>query len=156
MRHFLTTIALITGCLAAPALADKGNTMNLDQQDVLATIKSMTEAFHSGDIDGVMSSYEDRATVVFEPDAPVSDPAIMRTMFQGTFTLDPKFSYSGHEVFVADDIAIHFAPWTMKGNAPDGQAVEQSGLSVAVLRRQADGKWLMVIDNPHGQHLLTN
>ena len=42
----------------------------------------------------------------------------------------------------------------MKGKTPDGQGIEQSGLSVAILRKQADGEWLMVIDNPHGQHLL--
>jgi ketosteroid isomerase-like protein len=42
----------------------------------------------------------------------------------------------------------------MTGTAPDGTPIRQSGLSVAVLRKQADGKWLMVFDNPFGQHLL--
>jgi ketosteroid isomerase-like protein len=35
-----------------------------------------------------------------------------------------------------------------------GNPIEQAGLSLAVFRRQADGKWLMVIDNPHGSVLL--
>ncbi len=55
---------------------------------------------------------------------------------------------------VQGDIAVHFAPWTMTGTAPDGTEIKQTGLSVAVLRKQADGNWLMVIDNPHGQHLM--
>jgi ketosteroid isomerase-like protein len=43
----------------------------------------------------------------------------------------------------------------MTGKSPDGQEIKQSGLSVAVLRRQADGGWKMVIDNPHGGRLLS-
>ena len=66
------------------------------------------------------------------------------------------FDYpSGHEVIVNGDIAIHIAPWSMTGRTPDGQDLAQSGLSVAVMRRQADGSWRMVIDNPHGGRLLT-
>lgn len=75
-------------------------------------------------------------------------------MFEGAFALNPTFEYSGHEVYVADDIAIHIAPWTMTGQTPDGETIADNGLSVAVLRCQANGKWLMVIDNPYGARLL--
>jgi len=129
--------------------------MTAEQTAVLDAVQKMTSAFHGGEIDGVMDSYEDGATVVFEPGMPVSDHAVLREMFLGAFAIDPNFDYSGHEVFVTGDIAVHFAPWTMTGTMPDGQAVVQSGLSVAVLRKQADGRWLIVFDNPHGQNLLT-
>lgn len=43
----------------------------------------------------------------------------------------------------------------MAGVAPDGSPVTGSGLSVAVLRRQTDGRWLMVIDNPFGEVMPT-
>jgi ketosteroid isomerase-like protein len=49
---------------------------------------------------------------------------------------------------------MHFAPWTMTGKTPDGHEIKQSGLSVVVLRKQGNGKWLMVFDNPFGQHLM--
>ncbi len=52
------------------------------------------------------------------------------------------------------DLALHLAPWHMTGVGPDGTAVESHGLSVAVLRRQADGRWLMVLDQPYGDALL--
>ena len=128
--------------------------MSTDTSEVMAVIEGMTASFQGGDIEGVMSSSEDKATVVFEPEKPVSDSAVMRETFQQMFQLNPRFEYSGHEVFVAEDIAVHLAPWQMTGTAPDGTEIEQSGLSVAVLRRQPSGRWLMVIDDPHGQHLL--
>ncbi len=69
---------------------------------------------------------------------------------------NPKFEFGQNEVIVTGDIAVHSMPWSMTGTAPDGTKVEQGGLSIAVLRRQPDGNWLMVIDNPHGQRLLDN
>src|SRR5262245_8929157 len=114
----------------------------------------MTAAFQNGDLENVMNAYEHNAVIVFEPGRPVSDPAVVRATFKQWFAMSPRFEYAGHDVLVAGDVAVHIAPWTMKGKAADGAPIEQSGLSVAVLRRQSDGRWLMVIDNPHGQHLL--
>lgn len=128
--------------------------MTQDQTNVLNAITAMTEAFQTGDIDRVMASYEDKATVVFEPETPTSDNAALAEMFTGMTAINPKFTYAGHEVFVNGDIALHISPWSMEGTMPDGQAISQSGLSVAVLRKQPSGEWLMVIDNPHGAHLL--
>ena len=130
--------------------------MNNVEKKVLATVENMTACFEGGDIDGVLKTYEKNAKVIFEPTMQISDKAQLKEMFQGACALNPKFEYDGHEVFVADDVAVHIAPWVMKGTAPDGTNVEQSGLSVAVLRRQADGEWLMVLDNPNSDNLIKN
>ena len=136
-------------------LTAEGKTMTEDQTNVLAAISHMTQSFMGKDIAAVMGSYEPEATVVFEPDAPVSDRAALEQMFTGMSGVDPKFEYpGGHEVIVNGDIAVHIAPWSMTGQTPDGQALAQEGLSIAVLRRQSDGSWKMVIDNPHGGRLL--
>ena len=157
MSKFLSFLILIALSVSSAAIAvnKEGGNMSTDEKNVLSTVERMTAAFHNGDIEGVMASYEDKVAVVFEPEKPVSDPAVLREMFQGWFTFNPQFNYThGHEVFVANDIAVHIAPWTMTGKTPEGEDIEQSGLSVAVLRRQPDGKWLMVIDNPHSQYLM--
>lgn len=125
-----------------------------EESQALNAVLEMTKAFHQGDLEGVMGSYEPEALVVFEPEKPIRDEGVLREMFTHTFAIDPRFVYSGHEVFVNGNLAIHIAPWTMTGTAPDGSAVQQSGLSVAVLRQQADGSWKMVFDNPHAQFLL--
>ena len=130
------------------------STPNQDHINVIAAVERLTAAFHAADLEGVMKSYAPTATVVFEPGAPASDPVAIRAGFGGFFKVSPRFEYSGHEVVIAGDTAVHFAPWTMKGIAPDGTPVQQRGLSVAVLNRQPDGSWRMVIDNPHGQRLI--
>jgi len=128
--------------------------MTEEQQNVLDAITKMTEAFQNKDIDEVMACYEPKAVIVFEPESPISDTKVLREMFTGMSMVNPLFTYSGHEVFITGNIATHIAPWKMTAKAPDGTVIKQSGLSIAVLRKQEDGKWLMILDNPHGSFLM--
>jgi len=136
------------------AQTNKTKKMTEEQKNVLNAIEKMTKAFENKDIDGVMACYEPKAVVVFEPETPISDTKILREMFTGMSMINPKFTYSGHEVFITGNIATHIAPWEMTAKAPDGTEIKQSGLSVAILRKQEDGNWLMILDNPHGSFLM--
>lgn len=122
---------------------------------VQSTIEAMTSAFHRGDVEGIMRTYETTAVVVGRPGAPVRGETPLRAMFAGFIAAKAHFTFHGHEIIVADDITLHLSPWEMVGVAPDGSRIHDRGLSVAVLRRQADGRWLMVIDNPYGDALFS-
>jgi ketosteroid isomerase-like protein len=127
----------------------------VDQQaQILSTIDAMTDAFHKGDIDGILRTYEVGAVVVGQPGARVAGTPALRAMFAGFIAAKAHFTFLGHEVIQAGDLALHLTPWRMAGVAPDGKGIEARGLSVAVLRRQPDGRWLMVIDDPYGDALL--
>lgn len=121
---------------------------------VQATVDAMTAAFAAGDVDGILATYEPGAVVVGEPGVPTQGTPALRTLFEHFVAIHPKFTFLAHEVVEAGDIALHFNVWRMTGTAPDGSPIEDGGLSVAVLRRQADGRWLMVIDDPYGDRLL--
>ena len=49
-----------------------------------------------------------------------------------------------------NDLALVIGVWTFTGTGPDGQLVQLSAKNADVLRRQADGSWRFVIDNPRG------
>lgn len=152
----LTSLSLFL--TPATSLADtmthNTQTLSADHAAAQALVETMTTAFQNGNIDAVMQSYTPEAVVLFEPGTPVSGAGALRGAFGEMAALKPVFAYSGHEVVVAGDTAVHFAPWTMHATLPDGSEITQSGLSVAVMRKQADGSWRMVIDNPHGAHLM--
>jgi uncharacterized protein (TIGR02246 family) len=154
------SVALTAGFIMSVLMinAQTKNTMKTtfssEQNAVMEVILKMTDAFHKKDLTGGLASYEKDAVIVFEPQKPSSGLQAITEGFKGFFTINPKFEYSGHEVFLNGDLAMHFAPWTMTGKMRDGTVVKQSGLSVVVLRKQQNGKWLMVFDNPFGQFLL--
>jgi ketosteroid isomerase-like protein len=53
-------------------------------------------------------------------------------------------------VVTAGDLALMISDWSLTGKGPEGQPVQMAGRASDVLRRQRDGTWRAVIDNPLG------
>lgn len=124
--------------------------MNDQKKEILATIERMTTAFAKGDIDTIMSTYAPNAVVVGEPGKQLSGDTALRTMFASYVEAGIPFTYGAHEVVVSGDTALHLMKWT----APQPDGSKASALSVAVLHRQPDGRWKMVIDHPFGDAVM--
>jgi ketosteroid isomerase-like protein len=60
----------------------------------------------------------------------------------------PAITAETVDVLTGGDVALVVNDWKMTGRAPDGTAIQQAGRSADVVRRQADGRWLVVVDKP--------
>jgi len=128
--------------------------MSQASTQIIRIVKKLSEDMHNGDLKGVMAAYEPKAGLVAQPGVTVCGPGLFEAM-KGYTSMKPKFDMPIHEVIEAGDIALHISPWSMEAVDPaNGKPLKQSGLSVAVFRKQRDGKWLLVIDDPYGCHLL--
>ncbi len=126
-----------------------------EREPVLALVEKMNGAFQRGDVEGVMQTYEPGAVVVGAPGKPVSGDQALRAMFGGFISAKARFTFRGHDVIQAGDLALHLAPWDMTALGPDGKPMSGQGLSVAVLRRQQTGGWRFIVDDPFGDFLMT-
>ena len=121
-----------------------------DKQHVVATIEAMTGALAAGDVEGILSTYAPEAVVQMDAETAVQGADNLRQLFGSLLEVGGRFVYEGHDVVVAGDTALHLMPW--RGPTPDGSMAR--ALSVAVLRRQPDGAWKMVIDHPCGDGIM--
>ena len=126
----------------------------MEHAQIQSTVDANNAAVSAGDIEAALAAFEPEAAMVAQPGVTVSGTEALRGAFQQFLAINPKITVTGHETVQAGDIALHSFTWKMAGEAPDGSAIEQSGFSVVVLRKQPDGRWLMVIDNPFGDQLL--
>jgi uncharacterized protein (TIGR02246 family) len=112
----------------------------------------VAKALSSRDIEGVMALYEDDA-VFIPPGEPVSNAlrgkAAIREGMPQFFAMNPTLDLQATKVVEVGDVALVTGDWTLKGTGPEGD-VSLSGTYVDVMRRQPDGTWLFVIDNPDG------
>ena len=51
-------------------------------------------------------------------------------------------------VEAGDDLAVQFSDWTTKTKSTDGSHTETTHKAIEVVRRQPDGTWLFVFDDP--------
>ncbi len=106
--------------------------------------------FNAGDINGIVSMFETDAVFMHQPGQTVTGHAAIREKMQGMLASGMKCDLKFQMAIKYGNIALLFARWTLKGTGPDGKEISFSGQTSDIVRLQADGTWLFVIDNPFG------
>jgi uncharacterized protein (TIGR02246 family) len=107
------------------------------------------KAYNSGDIDALVELYEPDATIVPEPGSPVTGRAAIREALGPFLALRGQFQLRTSALIESGDVAVAYGDWSLTGGTdPDGNPVNLEGRSTDVLRKQPDGSWLDVIDDP--------
>ncbi len=155
IRRFALAALMLCGAqtVDAQSQADQGN-QKMDHSNILSTIETNNAAVAAGDIAGILATYEPNAVLLAQPGMPVTGSEALREAFKQFTAISPKITIMSQDLIQTGDIALHSYTWKMSGKTPDGHPVEQRGFSLIVLRKQPDGRWLMVIDNPFGDQLL--
>ena len=113
--------------------------------------KLFEERFAAADLDGLMDLYEDGA-VFTNAHGAHEGPAAIREVLTGYLATGASIVMNDSVAFEAGDLALVHWAWTMK--FPDERVAE--GATAEVLRRQSDGTWKFIIDNPDGPALISH
>lgn len=117
-------------------------------------IDQADEAFNRGDLDAVLSYYEEDAVWVTPPGHIVSGIAALRKEFGEMFRSTPHLRVEKSHVIECGDLALCSSRWSLTGSPSDAMPLNQGGFAFTILRRQADGHWKIVIDNSCGPAIL--
>ena len=107
--------------------------------------------FAEGDLDGLMSLYEEGAVFPTTHGTSTGHDEIRATL-KAYLDSGAKLMFGASLVFLAGELALIHTPWTMQ--MPDGSS--PTGATAEVVRRQPDGSWKYVFDNPDGTALLSH
>jgi len=112
--------------------------------------REFAAALNSGDIDALVALYEPKASLTPQPGTTVTGTAAIREALLAFVNMKPHITLSPRVVSQVDDIALVTAQWQLSATGPDGKPAHMDGRSVEILRRQSDGTWRFVIDEPFG------
>ena len=110
----------------------------------------LMEALNRGDLEASVSLYELNATFVPEPSGPiVSGRAAIREVIKGYLELKLHMTRETRVLMHNEGgFALTGGIWKATGTDADGKPIVMGGHSTEVVRRQPDGTWLFMIDNP--------
>jgi uncharacterized protein (TIGR02246 family) len=116
------------------------------------TPEGLMQAFTTGvaarDLDGLVALYEPDAVFEPEPGVVLHGTDAIRGALAELLALRPAMTAATVQVLQAGDVALVVNEWRMGATSPDGGEVRRSGRSADVVRRQADGRWLVAVDKP--------
>jgi uncharacterized protein (TIGR02246 family) len=108
---------------------------------------------NAGDTDGLASLYEANGTLVDLDRKPLTGRPAIRAYF-AALGAAAKMAITMNVTKVVrggDDVAVLYNDWTAVMTAPDGKRTDLSGKALEIVRRQTDGSWRFVIDDPNAR-----
>ncbi|WP_375423959.1 YybH family protein [uncultured Friedmanniella sp.] len=106
------------------------------------------KATNAHDVATLVAMYDSGGIAVQLDGAECTGAEAMHAMMVGLTDAIRRIDGSTRKLFVTDDIALSSASWTAEMVLPDGTVVRQQGTTAEVSRRQPDGTWKLVIDDP--------
>src|SRR5262245_36958551 len=106
------------------------------------------KAFNAGDLDGVVALYEKDAILVTEANRTITGQSAIREAYRGYLAVRTSMTLETVAAYESGGLALLHGRWSRKGKGPDGSEIQVSGRNSEVVRRQPDGSWLFIIDNP--------
>lgn len=115
-----------------------------------ALVAAFSQLYNSRDGMKVLDLYAADALFAPGPDAEARGHAQIREVIKQFKAVDGPLTMSLKRALVSGDTVLLLCDWTLKGKGPDGAPVAMAGTTADVARKQSDGNWRYIIDNPFG------
>ncbi len=117
-------------------------------------VELLDRAFQEKDVETVLSFYEEAAVVVIEPGKTLRGSVNLRTFFEQVMRSGASATQLKTWTIEADGIALFISRWVLSSAAPGGKSSHRTFVATTVFRKQPDGGWKILIDNPTGPLVL--
>jgi ketosteroid isomerase-like protein len=117
-------------------------------------VELLDQAFNRGDLETLLSFYEDAAVVVTEPGKMARGAAELRRFFIDVLKSGSSAKQLKTYVIEAEGVALFLSRWTLSANGADPESAPRTYIATSVFRKQPDGEWKILIDNAFGPLIL--
>ncbi|MNJ98259.1 SnoaL-like domain protein [compost metagenome] len=110
----------------------------------------------NGDVTGALSCFHAQAVYIDRDGKELRGLDEIQSAMNNICALKLDIKGGTPHIAVVDDLAMWLDQWEMTGNTPEGHPIKMTGHTSCVMKRNEDGNWLWIVDNPFGSAVLIN
>ena len=106
---------------------------------------------NAGDLEALLALYEPTCGFVNGDGSVVVGREALRASFTRLLAMRPRIDVKVVKVVPGDGVAMLYSDWRLTATGEDGEPLGRAGHAIEVVRRQPDGTWCFVADDPFGR-----
>lgn len=111
-------------------------------------VKYFRSCIVNGDLQGVLSCFGEDAIYIERDGQEITGLQNIEKSMAHLCTWKPEITGGKHKVTIVGDIAIWIDKYSLKATMPDGNPIEMSGVTSCIMKKNDEGIWLWLMDNP--------
>ena len=119
-------------------------------QQAADLVQAFAAAYNAGRVEGLLDLHEPNALAVDKDGGEHRGQEALGRNLERLLALGGTMTSVNRFTLVQGDVALLSAEWKVDSKDANGAPLIVSGRSAEVARRQADGRWLYIIDHPFG------
>lgn len=127
---------------------------DFNRKTEVGAVAYFRDCIKNGDAIGALSCFHPEAVYIDRDGKELRGPDQIRPAMNNICALKLNIKGGTPHVTVVDDMAMWLDHWEMTGNTPDGHPIKMIGHTACMMKRDATGDWLWMIDNPFGSAVL--
>jgi ketosteroid isomerase-like protein len=125
-----------------------------DRSTPAGTVSYFRHSIKTGDIAGAMRCFDSKGVYINRAGEEIRGVQQIELAMRQLCAWRPDITGGKAHVTILDDLAIWLDTWEMKGTLPDGAPITMHGHTTCLLKRNTEGIWLWLVDNPFGAAVL--
>ncbi|MES2575030.1 MAG: nuclear transport factor 2 family protein [Bacteroidota bacterium] len=123
-------------------------TENLDRTNPSDAVKYFRNCILAGDLTGALSCFDKDATYIERDGQEIKGLDNIKKSMEHLCTWKPDIKGSKQKVTIVGNLAVWVDAWTLKAVMPDGNPIEMNGATTCMMKKNENGIWLWLVDNP--------
>jgi uncharacterized protein (TIGR02246 family) len=115
--------------------------------------REFEDAFNAGDIERLLELYEPDGVLIPQPGQIARGTQQVREALENFLALKGRITLDTKVAVEVGELAYLCNRWSLTGSGPDGNPINLGAVTAEIARRQPDGSWRYVIDNPWGDQI---
>jgi ketosteroid isomerase-like protein len=125
-----------------------------DRSTPAGTVSYFRHSIKMGDVAGVMRCFDTQGVYINRAGEEIRGVQQIELAMKQLCAWRPDINGGKAHVTILDDLAIWLDTWEMTGILPDGAPIAMHGHTTCLLKRNKEGLWLWLVDNPFGAAVL--
>lgn len=119
-------------------------------------VKYFRDRIVNGDLQGTLSCFDKEAIYIERDGQEIKGLDNIKKSMEHLCVWKPEITGSNHKVIIVGNLAIWVDKWSLKAIMPDGNPVEMNGATSCMMKKNDEGIWLWLVDNPFAAAVFEN